>query len=80
MSGRIPTLPAGSQVPYQRIGGASSNIATATGVGSNTSIAMVPGGWFGGWLGVIPYWQFIGGGVTTQARWDAAFWDTVSWS
>jgi len=77
MSGRIPTLPAGSQVPYQRIGGAASNIAYATGPGANTGGAWVPGGWFGGWLGVVPYWQFIG--VTTQARWDAAFWDTVSW-
>jgi len=79
MSARIPTLPAGSRVPYQRIGGASSNIATATGVGSNTSIAMVPGGWFGGWLGVAPWWGWLGAG-RVGALWDTAVWDASTWS
>ena len=74
------TLPPGSQVPYQRIGGAAANIGAATGRGSNTSIAVVPGGWFGGLLGVLPWWHWGWLGRETRlAMWDAAVWDHDTW-
>lgn len=35
----------------------------STGPGSNIRASVVPGGWFGGWLGVSPYWHNVGGGA-----------------
>jgi len=73
-------FPHGSRVPLQRIGGAASDVSLARRPSGNTAAAFVPGGWFGGWLGVVPYWQSIpigpdgGTGVWNASVWNSAVW------
>lgn len=54
----------------RQLQGAAAPVAQAlTGTASSRSASVVPGGWFGGWLGVVDYWNRCptpgGGGAGT---------------